>query len=271
MENTQDAKKRIITYLVLVFALSAIFYVLIIRAGSLSAGGGFYVLGLMWMPALAALITTFIYQRNFRGLGWGLGKPRYLVIAYLLPVIYGMVTYGLIWITGLGAFDSTAAGDRLPNFLLSYATLGVLMSLLSATGEEIGWRGLLVPELAKLTSFTKTALISGVIWVLWHAPLILLADYDSGAPKWFALLCFAALAIGASFPFAWLRLASGSLWPAALLHASHNLFIQGVFDVLTANTGNTVYFSGEFGLGLAIAGLVIAVIFVKLSRNQLQS
>ena len=265
MNAQQNVNKTIITYLILVFGLSAIFYIPIIAAGSLEVGGGIYVLGLMWMPAVAALITALIYQHSFRGLGWKLGKPRYLAIGYLLPLVYSLIAYCFIWIIGLGAFSTTALeGKSLWSFLLSSASFGVLTSLISATGEEIGWRGLLVPQLAKKVNFVKTALISGVIWVVWHAPLILMVDYNSGTPKWFALLCFSLLAVGLSFPFAWLRLASGSFWPAALMHASHNLFIQQVFDKLTSDTGNTLYFSGEFGIILALLAVALAFIFSRL-------
>ncbi|HUX16074.1 MAG TPA: CPBP family intramembrane glutamate endopeptidase, partial [Phycisphaerae bacterium] len=54
---------------------------------------------------------------------------------------------------------------------------------------------------------------------------------------------------------------SGSLWTGALLHASHNLFIQGVFDRMTANTGHTAWITGEFGIALALAAVVVGVTF----------
>ena len=65
-------------------------------------------------------------------------------------------------------------------FVLIKASKGVVENLVFQGGEEIGWRGLLVPELAKMTSFTKTALISGIVWAAWHMPAIFLADYNSG-------------------------------------------------------------------------------------------
>ena len=58
-------------------------------------------------------------------------------------------------------------------------------------------------------------------------------------------------------------LKSGSLWIAVLLHASHNLFIQRVFDPLTTDTGLTRYVTGEFGAALAVISLVVAYIFWK--------
>jgi membrane protease YdiL (CAAX protease family) len=129
-------------------------------------------------------------------------------------------------------------------------------------GEEIGWRGLLVPELAKRFSFTATALISGAVWAIWHSPAIFFADYHTaGASPWFGLVCFTIMVMGTSFAYAWLRLKSGSLWPAVLLHASQNLFIRTIFTPLTGATRFTPYVIGEFGLGLALVALPVAYLF----------
>lgn len=266
MQSTQGSRKRILTYLVLTFALSAVFYVLIIGAGSLTAAAGLYALGIMWCPGIAAIATVLIFQRNLRGLGWPPGNIRYLALGYLLPLVYAAGAYIVVWLLGLGAYATSGLppGSDLPTFLTSSATFGVALSMLSATGEEIGWRGFLVPELAKSNSFTRTSLISGAIWSVWHMPLILFADYRSGAPVWYALVCFTVMIVGISFAFAWLRIRSGSFWPAALMHASHNLFIQQVFDQVTEDTGFTAYITGEFGIALALAGVVVGCIFWRL-------
>lgn len=277
MSTTHFAKNELNVFLFLTFGLSSVFYALIIQAGSLEANGGWYVFLLMWCPGLAALITRWLHHRNFRGLGWGWGKSRYQLWAYLLPLLYGGVVYLLIWLSGLGAFDAPmldnlrrAYGDDTPGWLavLLFVGLGTGLSFISAIGEEIGWRGFLVPALYDRFRFGQTALISGVIWTLWHAPLILFSDYHNTAPAGYALFCFAVLAIGISYVFAWLRLKSGSLWTAALLHASHNLYIQGFFDRVTGNTGTTAYWSGEFGAGLAIAAVLLAIFFYS-RRHQL--
>jgi len=267
----QDAKRRIITYLIAVFALSTPFYIVSIVANSSPDGassglGDLAILGLMWMPAVAALVTTLIAQRNIRGLGWAPGKIKYLVLGYLLPIVYAGIAYGIVWVTGLGAYDGTAAAEKggLAPFLANALTLGVLQAALLALGEEIGWRGLLVPQMARITTFSRTALITGLIWGLWHVPLILFGNYNAGTPWWFALLCFTVLIVGMNFAFTWLRLASGSIWPTVVMHASHNLIIQGVFDKLTADTGNTFFFTTEFGAMLAILGIVVALVFARL-------
>jgi membrane protease YdiL (CAAX protease family) len=265
---SNPARSRVVTYLVLTFALSSIFYVQIASTGKLKA---LPVLGLMWCPGVAALITRLVFQRNLRGVGWGWGAMRWPVVGYLLPPMAALVVYGLVWLTGIGGFSTerlvadfaAEAGRRIPvpAILGVLATVGILQAMVFALGEELGWRGLLVPELAGMTSFTKTALLSGAVWAVYHYPLMLFADYSSGAPQWFALLTFTVSVMAASFYFAWLRLKSGSIWPAVILHASHNLFIQKIFDPLTVDRGSTQYFTTEFGIGLALADVGLAWYF----------
>lgn len=69
----------------------------------------------------------------------------------------------------------------------------------------------------------------------------------------YAILCFAVMVVSLGFPLAWLRLRSGSVWPCALLHASHNLFIQAFLDRVTVDTGITHWLTTEFGAALAIS------------------
>jgi len=210
----------------------------------------------MWCPGISALVTRFAFHRNFRGLGWGWGNTRYQLLSYFLPFAYALPAYGFVWLTGLGGIGE--APFRNPWLFVG---LGSALNFVFATGEEIGWRGFLVPQLNRLMGFGKTSMVSGLIWASRHVPLILFAGYDSEAPTWYALVCFTVMVVGISFPFAWLRLKSGSLWTAAWLHASHNLYIQAFFDKLTTDTGITEYLTGEFGAVVALAVLLVAYPF----------
>jgi membrane protease YdiL (CAAX protease family) len=255
--RASGTSRELVTFLVLTFGLSAVFWWLIISAGSLGAHGGAYVLGLMWCPGVSALITRLAFQHDLRGEGWRWGATRWTALAYVLPLGYATVAYGLVWLTGLGRVDL----GRFQTGAATFLVLGTLQSLLSATGEELGWRGFLVPTLARTTSFGRTALISGTIWALWHVPLIVFADYNGGTPTWYSVLCFVAMVVALGVPFAWLRLRSGSVWPAAILHASHNLFVQGFFDRVTVDTGPTRWLTSEFGAALALTVGVTAWLF----------
>jgi membrane protease YdiL (CAAX protease family) len=285
--SNTHSRNKILTFLGLTLLGSAIFYFLIISSGDIEAAGGLYVLGLMWTPGISGLITQLVFEHSLRGMGWKLGKAKYLAIAYFLPVAYCLVVYGITWLTGLGGVpnpdlittlrtsfgQNTSTGMVIFYFVFNNALFGVLISLLSALGEEIGWRGVFVPELAKNFSFAKTALISGVVWALWHFPLIFFSNYNMpGIPRWYAGIMFFILVVGISFAFAWLRLKSGSLWTAALLHASHNLFIQSIFTPLTSSTAITPFVIDEFGAGLAICAVIIAVfLWRKESRTALSA
>src|SRR5436305_163497 len=216
---TDDPKKKILTYLLLAFALSSIFYYLILAPnhGKLSS---LLVMGLMWCPGVAALATRLIYQGNLRGIGWGWGPTRYQVTSYFLPLVGSLVVYGIAWLTGLGGFKGALSHRPLPVSLFLLATLGFLINVVYALGEELGWRGLLVPELAKVTSFGGTVAVSAAVWALYHYPLILFGDYHSAAPRWWSLLFF-TLDVGAvSVIFAWLRLRSGSVGSGVILQSS---------------------------------------------------
>jgi membrane protease YdiL (CAAX protease family) len=274
---------KIIVYLAITFGLSAIFWAVMIAAGSTKTASGLNEAAVMWCPAAGAVITQLLFHRSLLNMGWRLGRARYLWTGYLLPVLYGLVMYVIVWVTGLGGFSleqfaKTGAAQvgiqiRSPLvfagvYLVILLVIGTISAIFTALGEEIGWRGLLVPELAKVTTFTKTALLSGIIWSIWHYPMLLFAGYNMGTPALYAIICFTISVVGLSVVFAWLRLKSGSIWPAVLLHASHNLFIKNIYTALTTNTGITNYIIDEFGIALLLAAIVLAYLYWH-KRNEL--
>lgn len=273
---TTSTLKPVVLFLAITFALSSIFYYLIIDAGTLSAGNGMYTLGLMWCPGIAALFTMKLLKRSWKELGWKWGKTSYQVRSYFIPVLYALIAYGAIWLVGWGRFYdskfvSTIAGalglEELAGplvilvYVLIQGTVAFLVGAIFALGEEIGWRGFLVPELYKKQGFTNTSLITGLIWGIWHLPILLFADYNSGTPVWYAMMCFMVLVIAISFVYTWFRMKSGSLWTAVILHASHNLYIQSIFTPLTEDTGNTAYYVDEFGIVLPVVAIAFALYF----------
>ncbi len=279
-----DDRRAVPVFIVLTFLFSSVFYFLIIKSGHIGAGRGAYVTGIMWCPALAAFVTCKLLGRDLASLGWKWGDPRYQVMSYAIPVAYAGATYGIVWLTGFGGvydrafvarvsqsfgLGSMPAWATLSLYTFFVGTTGMLQSCYTALGEEIGWRGFLVPELARRMSFTWTAIFSGCVWALWHYPILIFADYNAGTPTWYGLTCFTVMVLAISFVFAWMRLKSGSLWTGVLLHASHNVFIQALFTPITTDTGKTKYVIDEFGIGLPLMSILFAVYFWR-RRSELR-
>lgn len=274
---------RVVTFLGLTFGLSTIFYVLIITGGE---GIAPWTLPLMLCPGVGALLTKLIFDRSLKGLGWRPGPARWLGLAYLLPILYGAVVYGFTWLIGQGGFTTEVVAEVVGTglgmadapgwqmvaiYTLFLATFVFLRGALpGAFGEELGWRGFLFPELQRATSFSTASLIGGMVWALYHLPLILFADYHSAAPKAFAVVMFFVSAIALTFVHNWLRAKSGSVWPAVVLHASHNIFFLNVFDPLMTRYPLTDYFVTEFGAGLMVISVLLAL-FVWARRGQLRA
>ena len=281
MPQPRSSRVQVLMYLIILFAFSSFFYFLILHSGSLGYGRGMYVFGLMWCPALAGMLTLRLNGRSIAELGWKWGQTKYQVRSWYIPLLYASIAYAIVWIFHLGAFGNPEFYDSLVKSMhlggppwisivlgiILIGTYGLVRSVSSALGEEIGWRGFLVPELSKTTSFTATSLISGVVWSLWHYPILIYGDYNAGTPTWYGLTCFTVLVIAISFVFAWMRLKSGSLWTGAILHGSHNLYIQGIFTPLTRNTGKTVWFIDEFGCVLPLVTIAFAIYFWSKRRE----
>ena len=281
MAQPSRSRVQVVQYVLLVFLFSSLFYFLVFRSGGLRYGGGFYVLGLMWCPALAGMLTLRLNGRSIADLGWKWGETKYQIQSWYTPLVYASIAYAIVWALGFGGFGNPDFANSLvgmvhlggPRWIsvalgvLLIGVYGLIRSTASALGEEIGWRGFLVPELSKTTSFAATAFISGAIWSVWHYPLLIFGGYNAGTPTWYGLTCFTVMVIAISFVFAWVRLKSGSLWTGAILHGSHNLYVQAIFTPMTRNTGKTAWYIDEFGIVLPLVAIVFAVYFWSKRRE----
>jgi membrane protease YdiL (CAAX protease family) len=281
MPEARSSRGQALMYVGFVFLFSSVFYFLILRAHSLSGGGGLYTTGIMWCPALAAFATLKLNGRKASELGWKWPARKYALMSWYIPLLYAAIAYAIVWIGGLGGFPNhpfmqtlverlglrISPGASTLLYVLLVGSYGLIGSTGRALGEEIGWRGFLVPELSRTMSFTNTALISGVVWACWHYPILIWGDYNNGAPAWYGLTCFTVMVVAIAVVFAWLRLKSGSLWTGAILHASHNLYVQAIFTPLTADRGKTAWFIDEFGAVLPLVAVVFAIYFWSRRRE----
>ncbi len=237
------------------------------------------VILLMWCPATAAIACTLIFKKPLvRTLGLRWGGWSNAALGYFLPIVYGLIAYGIVWGTGVGhvpnyVFIQTLADKfHLVNaspakvVICAMLLVGVLWELtgglVAGLGEELGWRGFLTPTLAEKYGWKTASAVTGLIWGVWHWPVILWSTYHSAAPLWFTLLFFTLMTVSLSFLFSWLRLRSKSVWPCALLHASHNVWVQAIFTGLTVATAESKWWIDNFGAMVPLVTMACAVIVV---------
>jgi uncharacterized protein len=237
----------------------------------------------MWTPGLSAILVSLIYKRPFKEFGWRFNWS-WMGLGWVIPIVYASLAYVFIWALGLGGVPNPTFLERaqlttgfesessLAIILVAffYITLvNLLPSMVLSLGEELGWRGFLVPELAKENSFRKTALFSGAIWAVWHLPGILSGSYGaSTTPLWFRLVCFLIMVLAGAVILAWIRLESGSIWAVAIFHATHNGVIQAFYERLTVFNDATPYFAGEFGLAIPIFSVVFSIWILSQKRKE---
>ena len=282
MSNTSSDKrevwKTIILFLILLITLSSIAYYAILKLNPTSI----YVGALMISPALAAFITLKIRKRPISSLPWNLKELKYLKLSYITPILYVSIAYVLIWLFGFGnllnserilqwsnelGIDSSNQTILIITMVFLLLTVGVIKNLGSTLGEEIGWRGFLIFELRKVMSFKSVAIVSGLIWAFYHFPIINLM-YGRGEHLLLHLSAFTIMIIGVSVILAYYTFKSNSLWPAAMYHSVHNIYIQKICTPLTISNEKTIFWIDEYGFMIPIITTVFAFYFWRKAEKE---
>jgi membrane protease YdiL (CAAX protease family) len=258
-------RKSLTWFLVITFLFSWTLFLAPLALGDMEpvakqlAYQGFWAVA-MWGPGIAAIIVTlFVAKKPFGSLRLNtLGPKRFYLWAWLLPipltifgglltVLFGMAELDLEFTMMRSAMESAAGGGAVPVGVIVLAqiafafTLGPLINVVFALGEELGWRGYLLPQLMPLGQW-KAILLSGVIWGVWHAPAIVQGHNYPGYPVLgvFMMIIFCVLL---SIIFSWMYLNTRSPWVAALAHGSVNavaglpvLFLAPGFDIAFGGT-----------------------------------
>ena len=233
---------------------------------------------LMWIPALAATVSNcvsfrengedFSVKKLFAMGGFRKCKLRHILLGCLLPLVYLLIPYMVYW--RLYPENFAYHGVRVMlvmKDILPVLVIGTFLSLLSALGEEIGWRGFMVPALYERLGLNKTLLISSLFWCCWHLPLLIGGGYMPGTPLWYQLPAFVLCIFPVGVMAGLLTLESGSVWPAAFLHAAHNNYDQMVFQVITAGASK-MFFVSETGLLTILCAWALATILYIRARKQ---
>ena len=149
------------------------------------------------------------------------------LIAIVIPMLLLSLAYGTALVLGvaeLKAFSVTPTGaaDWIANLVISFLVGSVFI-----LGEEIGWRGYLLPRIQQPASKRRAAVVTGLLHGCFHLPLILIATtYDEHGSRWIvAPAAVITIAAGGVF-YAYLRDRSGSVWPVAIAHNAANTHVQ---------------------------------------------
>src|SRR5215204_7508937 len=217
-------------------------------------------LGTMLTPMIAALIMRiFVSKDGLKGSLGLLRSPKYYLAALVVPAVFvtavALITTQAVVIPGgapLGEFGWSQAGW----FVYLMLTLSALVVTLFTFGEEYGWRGYLLPRLLPLGEIRASVLL-GLIWALWHLPLIVAGLNYPGVNVWLAILAFTFVTVALSFTYTWFFVASsGSVLVAAVFHASTNQFSDS-FWVPPLLSG-----AHPFAPSLVSAVLILAMVVV---------
>ena len=193
---------------------------------------------LMFFPAIGVLITRLVTREGFKNamLGFNLkGNVRYYLIGWFGPMvltIFGSVLYFAVCPSEfiLTSYNAMMATQPMPPAAF-WALQGVLMlmapllNLIPCFGEEWGWRGYLLPKVAQRMKFIPTVLLTGFIWGIWHAPIIVAGhNYGMNYPgyPWWGIIAMCLFCIVVGTLFSYITLKTKSCWPAVFAHGALN-------------------------------------------------
>ena len=194
---------------------------------------------LMMTPAISVILTRLITKEGWKGLYLSpcfRGNIKWYLGAYLgvpLIALIGAAVYFFVFpnqFDPLGSKFAVESGvTTLPEYLKLLATMipmavliNPIMGLIQCFGEEFAWRGYLFPKLCNTFSVPMAALMSSIIWGLWHAPIIAMGyNYGTERPVLgvFAMVLF-CLVIGTIQSYLFLK--TKSVWVPVVFHAALN-------------------------------------------------
>ncbi len=274
----------------------ALFVILTILVSWIAAGL-FYWSGLAWgsmesmvfaivymfFPLICVVIVQkFIYKQPVMKT-YGVNKKinRWLLVAWLLPVLLTFATIGVSLLfpgvsyspemSGIldyapeGVFDEMPFSPAVMFWLMLAQALiaGPTLNAIAGFGEELGWRGFLLKEAAPL-GFWKSSAFIGLIWGIWHAPLILMGHnypgYEITGVFMMTLWC-----ILLSPMFSYVTIKAGSVIAAAILHGSINA-VGGLAILPLAGGGPLL--TGLMGLAGFIVLIIINLIILFFGRPE---
>lgn len=227
----------------------------------------------MFSPMIAGLVVCFRRDVPLSEVGLRIGRARWLAVAAVIALpLVGLTLLIAVAVPGIG-FDPTVdptPGIELPSGLLGViATFGLALGLgatvnaVFAFGEEFGWRGYLLWELAPW-GFWRASFAIGALWGLWHAPVIV-AGYNYPSFPAIGVVAMTVACLSFSPVYTYLVVRAESVIAAALLHGVFNGSAGLVIAYAVTNdamlselVASPVGVAGVLAFGLATVGIALA-------------
>ena len=251
----------------------------------------------MFCPLAAVLAAKKVYLHQPTGIGWKVqGKRRFWLAAWFGPAVFTVlaaVLYFAVFPSRLdtsGSWLATAYGGQwtpealktelgvtttsylIQNGLLA-VTLAPLANMIPAVGEEAGWRGYMMPRLKEQFGLLNGRLLGGVVWGIWHWPLMLLVGYEYGtnylgAPL-LGLVVWCVVCFALNTLLDWLYEKTGCIWVPAIAHGALNAVAS--MPVVLTDPAEASYYTvlGPMPIGL-IGMLPVLAVAVWLTLRQMK-
>ncbi|WP_049928850.1 CPBP family intramembrane glutamic endopeptidase [Halopiger goleimassiliensis] len=241
--------------------------------------------GYMFTPLLAGVVTSVVGSKSFdrAGLRVPWDRLRWLPIAGVVPI--GLVLLGTAIALGLPGVEfvpdanpltgegsdlasqaaDAPAGSDLPGWpynlvvaVVASLVIGATINAAFALGEEVGWRGVFLTELAPL-GFWGASTVVGLVWGLWHAPVILEGYNFPGHPVLgVGVMTVACLAMSPVYTY--VALSARSVLAPAIFHGTFNAF--GATMLVFASGGSELVVNPVGGLGILVFALAAVAITI---------
>jgi membrane protease YdiL (CAAX protease family) len=253
--------REVAAYVGLVTAI--VLLVALLLPGTIEEPGPAPLFALLTPAFVVGLIRGWVWLRRRRGVATSHQEPfglrrlglRYWPAALVLPVLSVGVSIASAW--ALGLIEIHRLGELAGN-----APVDLVVMTLLLLGEEIGWRGFVLPRFMAVMPTRAAVLVTGLIHGLFHLPLILLTNsYDSaGSRAFIAPSAVVVITLGGVI-FGWLWIRSSSLWPVLIAHAVVNTCLIEAPYLTSTNADRAAYYTGEGGLfTIATVGLVALLV-----------
>lgn len=282
-------RRRLYVFLGIVFILSWGWVATIPLTGDTYGSSKSLIIlsALMLIPTLSSILTRLITKEGFKNMYL---KPRfknnmkYYLTAYFMTnvfIILGGIIFFIIFPNMIDT-NLTSLNELLQNqgitvdaniiLIAQFAQsilIGPIINIIFTLGEEIGWRGYLLQKLCKQCSVQKSIIISGVIWGIWHAPIIAMGhNYGTGyvGAPWGGIFAMIVFCVFFGSYLSYLTIKTKSVIPAGIAHSAINGF--SAFGIILCK-GTVNPFIGPAPTGIIGGSILILVgiyCYIKLGK-----